>query len=167
MDRAPVAISLLLAAAASFAAEPPAAAPDAAEATAAPLIADAAEPIDPVASAEAAARAAAPADLDVAPAAASTETTFASTADDAPPPVAAPAAVPTIDIKKVTDDTVCRKERPTGSQIGITRCYSRSASTLEHDEQLRRDIDEMRMRQNEQQAREAAAAMARRAGRLP
>jgi hypothetical protein len=163
MDRAPVAISVLLAAAASLAAEPPAHAPAAADTADAPTFAEAAEsffaaePFVPVAPTPAAA---APAETVALPTSAEI-----ATADVAPPAAdAPPAAVPAVDMKTVTDDTVCRKERPTGSQIGVKRCYSRSASTLKDDEQMRRDIDEMRMRQNDQQAREAAAAMTRRRG---
>jgi hypothetical protein len=80
----------------------------------------------------------------------------------------APAAVevPTVEIKKTTDDTVCRKERPTGSLIGVTRCRSRSAAANSDNELMKRDLEEMRMRQNDQLAREAAAAMSRRRGGL-
>ncbi|HEX5045579.1 MAG TPA: hypothetical protein VFX89_00530 [Gammaproteobacteria bacterium] len=158
MDRAPVISILLLAAAASLAAEPPSAAPDEANAATAPLAAYpsvVAEPAVP--------EPAAPAVAETAAAPASAEAELADNRGEAPPAAdAAPAAVPTVDIKKVADDTVCRKERPTGSLIGITRCYSRSAASLQNDELMRRDLEEMRMRQNEQQAREAAAAMTRR-----
>jgi hypothetical protein len=75
--------------------------------------------------------------------------------------------VPTVDVNKLTDDTVCRKERPTGSLIGVTRCYSRSAAANSNDNELmKRDLEEMRMRQNDQLAREAAAEMSRRRGGL-
>ena len=136
MDRALVAISMLLAAAAVAAADPPAAA----RATPEPPATDhAPQPAPPV--------------------------DAAAASDSAQAPAVA-AEVPSVEIKKLTDDTVCRRERPTGSLISVTRCYSRSAAALKDDPLMRRDLEEMRMRQNEQQAREAAAAMNRRRGGL-
>lgn len=160
MDRAPVISILLLAAAASLAAEPPAAAPDDTSSAAAPLPAEATA----VAAGEPALSAPVPpASAETAAAPASAEAALADNPGETPLTAdAAPAAVPTVDIKKVADDTICRKERPTGSLIGVTRCYSRSAVSLQNDELMRRDLEEMRMRQNEQQAREAATAMTRR-----
>jgi len=151
-----VAISILLAAAASAAAQPPAAQATAPEATTranTPAPIEAALPAtthfaEPVAAPAAAAAATPPAKP-------------AEARPTAPAPTVA-ADVPKIEMKKLTDDTVCRTERPTGSQIGIRRCYSRSAAQTPNDEIMRRDIEEMRARQNEQQAREAAAAMTRR-----
>jgi hypothetical protein len=157
MERTLVAISILLAAAAAAAAEPPGAAPTATEAAE-----STSPPVDPIAPATAPAAvasepAAAPTSADAAAAPAKAD-------DSAAAPTADAAEVPTVDIKKLTDDTVCRKERPTGSLIGVMRCYPRSASAAadRNDELMRRDIEEMRMRQNDQQAREAAAAMTRR-----
>ena len=163
MDRAPVSVAILLAAAACLADEPPVTAPAPPETATAPLPVAPADLIQSVARVD---TEAAPVIVaEVAPTPAIPEPALADAPRSTPPTAeAAPEAVPTVEIKKVTDDTICRKERPTGSQIGVTRCYSRGAS-LKDDEQMRRDIDEMRARQNEQQAREAAAAMTRR--RIP
>ena len=164
MDRAPVSVAVLLVAAASFAEEPEPTAPaDAdADATTVSLSVEAIDTVEPVAPAAAPAPSA-----ETAHAPSLAEFALAEPGDDAPPAAEeTPAAVPSVEIKKVTDDTVCRKERPTGSLISTTRCYSRSVSTLSIDEQMRRDLEEMRMRQNDQQAREAAAAMTRRRGGL-
>ena len=156
MPRTLVAISILFAAAASAVAEPPAAETTSPEAT---TQADTSAPIDAAVLTTTHSANPVPA-----PAAAAAATPPAEPAE-APPTAAAPAVaadVPKIEMKKLTDDTVCRNERPTGSQIGIRRCYSRSAAQTQNDEIMRRDIEEMRARQNDQQAREAAAAMTRR-----
>jgi hypothetical protein len=166
MDRAPVSVALLLAAATAFAAEPPAATPDTdtdADSTIVPLAIELAAAPDDSAPAT---PAAALSESTASSPSADTALAAADAKDTAPSADATPTEVPTVEIKKVIDDTVCRRERPTGSLISTTRCYSRSASTLSNDEQMRRDLEEMRMRQNDQQAREAAAAMARRRGGL-
>ena len=68
-----------------------------------------------------------------------------------------------VDMRTITDDTVCRSERPTGSHIAITRC--RSANTPEDETShylLQRDLEEMRDRQAyQEQARRAREAAMR------
>jgi hypothetical protein len=147
MDKKLVAICTLLAAAASIAAEPPDA-----EAPAAQTTANA--PSEPTATAPAQAATTPPvADAAAAPTA---------TAENAADQPAADADVPKVDMQTVKDDTVCRAERPTGSRIAVKRCFSpRTAIDSARDDVMRRDIEEMRMRQVYQnQARDAAAAAA-------
>ena len=101
------------------------------------------------------------------PTAANTATAPTTTAGAEPNarPEAAPGPVPSsgvpqIALRKAADDTVCRKERPTGSLISVQRCYSRgSAAHRKDDELLRSDLDYIRRQENDRQAREAAAAM--------
>jgi hypothetical protein len=147
MDRKLVAICILLAAAASLAAEPPDAETPAAQPTAN-------APSEPTATA--------PAQATTAPPAADAAAAPTATADNTTAEPAADADVPKVDMQTVKDDTVCRAERPTGSRIAIKRCFSpRTALDSARDDVMRRDIEEMRMRQVYQnQARDAAAAAA-------
>jgi hypothetical protein len=66
--------------------------------------------------------------------------------------------VPKVEVASVTDDTQCRNERPTGSRIAIRRCSAKIAAGggKRENDTLRRDIEEMRLRQ-QQLARDAAA----------
>jgi hypothetical protein len=79
------------------------------------------------------------------------------------------ANVQEVDMRTVTDDTVCRSEKPTGSQIAITRC--RSTNTPEDETSrylLQREFEEMRNRQayEEQARRTRDAAIRSGAGRF-
>ena len=112
----------------------------------------------------------------------------ASGADPAPPSTTSPPASAnpppatrvseadkTRPVKEVTLDPtakppICRRYVPTGSRIATERCQSAETDALANNaerDQMRRDIDEMRMRQAARdQARSAAQAEAlrRRAG---
>jgi hypothetical protein len=61
------------------------------------------------------------------------------------------------------DRTVCRTEYPTGSRIGVRRCYSttetETAAGKVQTEIMRRDIEEMRNRQMYDQLRRASVGM--------
>ena len=68
-----------------------------------------------------------------------------------------------VQLKTLNDRTVCRIEHPTGSRIGVRRCYSTTetettASRLE-TEITRRDIQEMRDRQIRDQLQRASVGM--------
>jgi hypothetical protein len=60
----------------------------------------------------------------------------------------------------LTDDTLCRAEKPTGTQISVRRCRSGDAdeNQVSHATTLR-DIEEMRARQNLQQTRDTQNAL--------
>ena len=81
------------------------------------------------------------------------------------------ANVQQVEMRTLTDDTECRRESPTGSRIAVMHCYSTAATANDevNDDVLKRDIEEMRMRQfYQQQARDAAlASMIRRAATGP
>jgi hypothetical protein len=82
-----------------------------------------------------------------------------ATTEATPRPAAV--AVPQVELRKPTDDTVCHKVRPTGSLISVERCYSRSAVAHSKDsELLHSDLERIREQENDRQARDAAAAMA-------
>ena len=61
------------------------------------------------------------------------------------------AAPRVVKVQTLTDSTVCRRERPTGSKIAVKRCYTRSkADTPEQsvaDAITRQEIDELRQQQ--------------------
>jgi hypothetical protein len=79
---------------------------------------------------------------------------------DATPRATTAAEVPRVELRKPANETVCRRERPTGSQISVQRCYTRStAGHGEDDQLLRSDLDRIREQENDRQARDAAAAM--------
>jgi hypothetical protein len=90
-------------------------------------------------------------------------------AGDEPPAGAVDAAEKPLTVKEITIDPtakppVCRRHVPTGSRIATKRCRSaeskNAASNAERD-QMRRDINEMRMRQaTRDQARAVAQAEA-------
>jgi hypothetical protein len=90
----------------------------------------------------------------------------------APPPAVTPSIADTNPpVKEVTIDPnakepVCRRQAPTGSRIARERCAAAEPSRAERD-QLRRDIEEVRMREvMRDQARAAAdlEALRRRSG---
>ena len=64
-------------------------------------------------------------------------------------------------LKGPNDGTVCRTEYPTGSRIGVKRCYSTTETARDkvQDEIMRRDIEEMRNRQMFQQLQRASLGM--------
>jgi hypothetical protein len=64
-------------------------------------------------------------------------------------------------LKALNDDTVCRKEYPTGSRIGVRRCHSRTetASSKVQNEIMLHDIQEMRDRQMYEQLQRATVGM--------
>ena len=80
-------------------------------------------------------------------------------ADDA----ANKSAVKQLQLKAPNDGTVCRTEQPTGSRIGVKRCYSTTEtdSSKLQNEIMRRDFEEMRDRQMYEQLQRASAAMTR------
>lgn len=43
-------------------------------------------------------------------------------------PAAAAETPPEVKLEQLTDDTVCRRERPAGSKIAVKRCYPRSGA---------------------------------------
>ena len=71
----------------------------------------------------------------------------------------------TIPVRLRDDDTVCRREAPTGSRIMTKRCYSRvqrdTATTSRNDQLLQEQIDELR---RSQLYREQERALARTQG---
>jgi len=75
-------------------------------------------------------------------------------------------------VKEITIDPtikepVCRRQAPTGSRIAKARCEVPSTANSAERDQLRRDLDEMRMRQTMQDQARAAAeleALRRRSG---
>ena len=82
-----------------------------------------------------------------------------ATAEPTPRPASSP-AVRRVELRKSADDTVCRRERPTGSLISVRRCSSRSATAQRKDDEvLRSDLDYIRQQENDRQSREAANAM--------
>lgn len=152
-----IAISIFLAAAASAAAEPPV--PNA-TVDAAALPASEPAPTEP-APVVAVAPAAGPLAADAATAPAATPPAERNATAQPTPGPAAASAVPQVPVRKVADDTVCRRERPTGSLISVQRCFSRSgAARRRDDELLRSDLDHIREQENDRQARDAANAMA-------
>jgi len=70
-----------------------------------------------------------------------------------------------VSIVSLTDDTVCRREAPTGSRIMTKRCYSRvqrdTAIASRNDQLLQEQIDELR---RSQLYREQERALARTQG---
>ena len=89
----------------------------------------------------------------------------------APAPVAAePGPVEEITLDPTVKPPVCRRYFPTGSRIATERCQSAEATTVASEaerNQMRRDLEEMRMRQAAREQARAAAqaeAMRRRAG---
>jgi hypothetical protein len=82
-----------------------------------------------------------------------------ASADDA----ANKSAVKQLQLKAPNDGTVCRTEQPTGSRIGVKRCYSTTEtdSSKLQNEIMRRDFEEMRDRQMYEQLQRASAAMTR------
>jgi len=64
-------------------------------------------------------------------------------------------------LKGPNDGTVCRTEYPTGSRIGVKRCYSTTETARDKVEKdiMRRDIEEMRDRQVYQQLQRASIGM--------
>jgi hypothetical protein len=68
-----------------------------------------------------------------------------------------------VQLKTLNDRTVCRTEHPTGTRIGVKRCYSttetETAAGRVQNEIMRHDIEEMRDRQVYEQLQRASIAM--------
>jgi len=67
-----------------------------------------------------------------------------------------------VPLKGPGDGTVCRTEYPTGSRIGVKRCYSttETASSKFQNEIMQHDLQEMRDRQMREQIQRASVAIA-------
>jgi erythromycin esterase-like protein len=68
-----------------------------------------------------------------------------------------------VPLKASNDGTVCHKEYPTGSRIGVKRCYSTTETAVSkvQNDIMRRDIEEMRDRQMYEQLQRASVGMGR------
>ena len=105
----------------------------------------------------------------------SEQTDKAAVGKTRPAPAAAANRIEASQVKQVPlkapgDSTVCRTEYPTGSRIGVRRCYSKTetASSKVQDEIMRRDLEEMRNRQIYNQLQRASLGMTpAMAGMLP
>jgi hypothetical protein len=66
-----------------------------------------------------------------------------------------------LQLKAPNDGTVCRTESPTGSRIGVKRCYSTTEtdSSKVQNEIVRREFEEMRDRQIYEQLQRASVGM--------
>ena len=66
-----------------------------------------------------------------------------------------------VPLKASNDRTVCRTEYPTGSRIGVKRCYSTTETARDkvQNDIMRRDIEEMRDRQMYEQIQRATVGM--------
>ena len=66
-----------------------------------------------------------------------------------------------VPLKALNDGTVCRTEYPTGSRIGVRRCYSKTETTLSkvQNEIMQRDLQEMRDRAIREQVQRASVGM--------
>jgi hypothetical protein len=100
-------------------------------------------------------------------AAAGADPQSAAPKDDAPAPTsrAADAKVPEVAIESFVDDTVCRRQQPTGSRIAVKRCRSkteRETPLSESNARIRQqELEELRLNQQYlEQARARARAEA-------
>ncbi|HUO67007.1 MAG TPA: hypothetical protein VMV37_05690, partial [Gammaproteobacteria bacterium] len=66
-----------------------------------------------------------------------------------------------VTLKAPGDRTVCRTEYPTGSRIGVRRCYSTTETAVSkvQNEIMQRDLQEMRDRQMYEQLQRASLGM--------
>ena len=66
-----------------------------------------------------------------------------------------------VPLKAPSDGMVCRTEYPTGSRIGVKRCYATTETARDkiQNDIMRRDIEEMRDRQIYEQLQRASVGM--------